>query len=302
MLINFLFNKIVAMLCCVVLCSQFLLAQPTTNAPSTTANAPPLQNNIGNVAISTTANYTTPTPTNNGSLNATKPEVLSSGFIDVVKNGQVNASARLIRLFVGEPNKFSIPLSIYGGVSANNFSNNNTTLAATNKSNAHLVNNFINPMSGLINISFDDIVFAHKKSKVVTKFGFSYQAGIRVLTGNKVGLANNPTTGTPINFFNSFGSAGLFFQTGAWERNNSKNVGIFWLSARYIQSYTKASQLQEIMPTLKTDGMYNGYALGWGIEIDKLINLKIILYKYFKQPEIEFSQAIYQFSFNYSLK
>ena len=30
-----------------------------------------------------------------------KPEILTSGFIDVVNNGQVNASARFIRLFIG---------------------------------------------------------------------------------------------------------------------------------------------------------------------------------------------------------
>ena len=30
-----------------------------------------------------------------------KPEILTSGFIDIVNNGQVNASARFIRLFVG---------------------------------------------------------------------------------------------------------------------------------------------------------------------------------------------------------
>jgi len=30
-----------------------------------------------------------------------KPEILTSGFIDIINNGQVNASARFIRLFIG---------------------------------------------------------------------------------------------------------------------------------------------------------------------------------------------------------
>jgi hypothetical protein len=34
-----------------------------------------------------------------------KPEIFTSGFIDVMNNGQVNASARFIRLFIGEPGK-----------------------------------------------------------------------------------------------------------------------------------------------------------------------------------------------------
>ena len=52
-----------------------------------------------------------------------KPEIFTSGFIDVMNNGQVNASARFIRLFIGEPGKFALPISFYGGVSNNNFQN-----------------------------------------------------------------------------------------------------------------------------------------------------------------------------------
>ena len=57
-----------------------------------------------------------------------KPEIFSSGFIDVMNNGQVNAFARFIKLFIGEPGKFSIPLSFYGGVSSNNFQNQNNAV------------------------------------------------------------------------------------------------------------------------------------------------------------------------------
>src|SRR6476660_7559427 len=79
-----------------------------------------------------------------------KPEILSSGFIDVINNGQLNASARFIRLYIGEPGRIAIPLSFYSGVSANNFSSSQS--AAGLKSNDHLVNNFINPLSGLVNV------------------------------------------------------------------------------------------------------------------------------------------------------
>ncbi|GAB2834047.1 hypothetical protein [Ferruginibacter profundus] len=61
------------------------------------------------------------------SLNPSKPEIFTSGFIDIVNNGQINASARFIRLYIGEPHKFAIPLSLYGGVSNNNFQNQSNT-------------------------------------------------------------------------------------------------------------------------------------------------------------------------------
>src|SRR5690349_4864950 len=52
-----------------------------------------------------------------------KIDILSSGFIDIMNNGQLNASARFIRIFIGEPGKFALPLCIYSGVSSNYFQN-----------------------------------------------------------------------------------------------------------------------------------------------------------------------------------
>jgi hypothetical protein len=229
-----------------------------------------------------------------------KPEIFTSGFIDIINNGQVNASARFIRLYVGEPGKFAIPLSIYSGVSSNNFANQQSPVF--NRSNDQLVTNFINPLSGLANISIDGVIFFKKKTEKVTKTGLLYHVGERILTGIRTGLVTDPATGKPVNFLNSFSSLGLYFQTGAWERNNTKNVGVSWFAFRYIGCYTNPSQLKEIMPMIETNGLYHGYSLAWGVEINKLVNIKVVYYKYSKKPEIDYYLPIYQFSFNYSLK
>lgn len=227
-----------------------------------------------------------------------KPEIFTNGFIDILNSGQVNASARFIRLFIGEPGKFAIPLSLYSGVSSNSFQN------PTNiqKSNDALVTNFINPLSGLANISIDGIVFFNNKSTKVTKAGFLYHAGERILTGIRTGPVNDPATGKPVNFLNSFGSLGLYFQTGAWDRNNSKNVGISWFALRYIGCYTNPNQLKEFLPSVETNGLYHGWSLAWGVEINNFVNIKVVYYKYVKKPEINYYLPIYQFSFNYTLK
>jgi hypothetical protein len=227
-----------------------------------------------------------------------KPEIFTTGFIDVLNNGQINASARLIRLFVGEPGKFAIPLSLYSGVSANNFQ---AQAQIGIKSNDHLVNNFINPLSGLVNLSVDGIVY-FKKTEKITKTGFIYHFGEKILTGFKTGQITNPQTGNPVNFLNSFGSLGIYFQTGAWERSNNQNVGIFWLTYRFIACYTNPKQIKAFLPDINTNGFYNGSCIGGGVEINNVVNLKVLYYKYFKQPEIDYSQPIYQFTFNYSLK
>ena len=229
-----------------------------------------------------------------------KPEIFTSEFIDIVNNGQINASVRFIRLFIGEPGKFAIPLSLYGGVSNNNFQNQSNT-GGTQRNNDHLVNQYINPLSGLVNISVDDIVYFAQKQKI-TKTGFLYHFGERLLTGYRTGLVTNPQTGKPTNFLNSFATLGLYFQTGAWERNNAKNVGVFWLAVRYVGSFTNPRQIKEFIPDINTNGFYHGYSAGFGVEVNHLVNLKLIYYKYLKKPEIEYSFPIYQFSFNYALK
>ena len=229
-----------------------------------------------------------------------KPEILTSGFIDIVNNGQLNASARFIRLYIGEPGKFAIPLSMYSGVSSNNFQNQQ--LQGGQRSNEQLVSSFINPLSGLANISVDGVLFFNRTTTGVTKAGFLYHAGIRILTGYKAGLVTEPSTGRPVNFLNSFSTSGLYFQTGAWERNNAKNIGVFWMAGRYIICKTGEKQLKEILPGILTNGLYHGWSVAWGVEINNLVNIKVVYYKYVKRPEIDYSLPVYQFSFNYSLR
>jgi hypothetical protein len=165
-----------------------------------------------------------------------------------------------------------------------------------------LVNGFINPLSGLANLCIDGVGFLSPQKDKLTRFGFIYHAGVRILTGYKSGDITDPATGNPINFLNSFGTSGLYFQTGAWERNNNKNVGVFWLAGRYIVCKSNTKQLKEILPSITTNGLYHGWSLGWGVEINNLVNIKVLYYKYVKKPEIDYTLPIYQFSFNYSLR
>lgn len=237
-----------------------------------------------------------------------KPELFTSGFIDIFNSGQVNASARFLRLNIGEPGKFSVPLSFYSGVSSNNFQSQSSR-PFDPKSNAHLIIDYINPLSGLINVSSESIIFFKKNCKI-TRPGITYQIGERLLTGYRTVYESDEEhtagteTVTPVNFFNTFGSIGLYFQTGAWEKNNKDNneTGLFWLSLRMIACYTSAKQIQTFLPDVETSGLYTGWSFGFGVEINSVVNLKVLYYKYIKQPEIDYYPSIYQFSFNYCIK
>jgi hypothetical protein len=228
-----------------------------------------------------------------------KPEIFTNGFIDIMNNGQINASARFVRLLIGEPGKFAIPLSFYSGVSANNFQN--LSVAGGLRSNDHLVSAYINPLNGLVNISSDGIIF-FKRAVTITRTGFLYHIGARILTGYKAGPVTDPQTGKPINFLNNFVTAGFYFQTGAWERDHIKNEGLFWLIIRYHLCYTRPEQINKFLPALYTNGVYTGVSFGFGIEVNNLVNIKAIYYQYIKRPEIDYTLPIYQFSFNYSIR
>lgn len=227
-----------------------------------------------------------------------KAAIFNAGFIDLVNNGQVSASARLLKLMIGEPGKISIPFSVYSGVSNNAFQQN--SISGYLKSNEHLLTQFITPLSGLLNFSVDGISFAGRHQRL-TKFGLLYQAGERVLTGVRTGSIANPLTGKPYNFLNSYAVGGLYLQTGAWERGREGNMGICWLTLRYHCCYSNPKQLHVFLSDLNTNGFYTGFSMGFGIEITSLVNIKAIYYRYDKAPEMDYGLPIYQFSFTYAL-
>jgi len=228
-----------------------------------------------------------------------KPGIFTNGFIDVMNNGQVNASARLIRIYVGEPGRFTVPLSVYTGVSANNFQDQ--LIGIGQRTNDHLLSAFLNPLSGLVNFSGDGMIYFMNDAKL-SRIGIPYNFGERILTGFRSGAITDPQTGRPVNFLNSYFSSGVYFQTGAWERANIGNPGLFWLVCRWHSTYTHPNLIKEFLEIDKTNGIYMGYSIGFGVHINNLLNLKAIYYKYTKAPETLNTMPIYQFTFNYSFK
>jgi hypothetical protein len=272
------------LLVCLLVCLSFLLAygHGTGAAAITLLACTPVSDTL--------RKQTTPPPD--------RPELFNAGFIDIVNSGQVAAAARLVKLQIGEQGKFSLPLSVYGGVS-------NTSFAAGSSSsvlrgNEHLINQFITPLSGLLNLSVEGIWFIKPRSSV-TKWGLLYQLGERVLTGHKVSSPGFFSAQRPLHFINSYMVAGLYFQTGAWEKTSPKNIGVCWLALRYHLCYTGKGQLQQFLPAFAGQGLYSGYSMGMGVRVNTLINLKAVYYQYQKAPEPDYLLPIYQFSFNYTV-
>lgn len=221
-----------------------------------------------------------------------KPELFNSGFIDFQNSGQMNASARVFKLYIGELHEFMLPLSVYSGVSGNNI---NTGNAASAKGSEQMILGLINPMSGVFNLSTDNSFRFHKKAKSITGFSFVYQLGEKIITGQQA------FTFKTFSFFSSYANTGLLFQTGAWEKDKEKNMVVFWLLFRYhvVRISNSFQSLSGYPPNKK---IFKGFSIGMGIEINNVLNIKSYYYHYINPGTADFEITIYQLTFNYSLR
>lgn len=220
-----------------------------------------------------------------------KPELFNSGFIDFQNSGQVNASARVFKLYIGEPKKIMVPLSVYSGVSGNNINTGNTT----SKGSEQMILGLINPMSGIFNVSTDNIIRLGKRGKSITGFSLIYQLGEKMITGNQA------ITLKSFSFFSTYANTGILFKTGAWEKDKEKNMGTFWLLLRFhlVQTSNSFQKLSGYPPNSK---IFKGYSIGIGIEINNVLNIKTYYYRYINAGASIFDIPIFQLTFNYNMK
>ncbi|MFW2475337.1 MAG: hypothetical protein ACN4EP_00385 [Sediminibacterium sp.] len=214
-----------------------------------------------------------------------KPELFNSGFIDFQNSGQMNASSRVFRVFIGEPGKFTLPISIYSGVTGN---------TSALRGSEPLMLGLINPLSGAFNISTDNMIRLGN-NKSITGFSAILQVGEKLLIGQQA------TTLKSFNFFSTYTNFGIHFQTGAWEKNKEKNMGVFWVLARY-HLVQIANSFQRLSGYPPDEISFRGYSIGVGIEINNVLNIKSYYYRYIEPGVSTFEVPIYQLTFNYSMR
>jgi hypothetical protein len=216
-------------------------------------------------------------------------QILKNGFVDFLTDGSIQASARLLRINIGEKNKFYLPLFIYTGASGNAF--------GSDKLNQTTVSNLLNPIGGIINLSFNGLQNIIK-AEGITKLKLAYQLGGRLINGK------DSITKERFNFFNTLANLGLFFQTGAWTPDNPSNMGVFYAQVKISTSFSSEENLKNIFGKSALDKNYFiGYSLDTGIEINQTINVKLGVYKYTNNQGISLlKDPVFKFSLDYSLK
>lgn len=215
-----------------------------------------------------------------------KAEVLKNGFIDILTNGDMQASARLLKLNIGNPNGFYMPFYIYTGASGNSLGENNL--------NQTLISNLLNPIGGSLNLSFNGLQQL-VKPEPYRKIDFAYQFGVKCTNGEDTLLNEN------VNFFNVFVNLGLFFQTQAWKDNDTDNIGVFWVQGKIIADYASKNKLEKVFYYINENYFY-GYSFDLGVEIDRVVNIKIGVYQFLNNVDIKLlTKPTVKLSIDYSL-
>ena len=228
------------------------------------------------------------------------PEWLSAGMMELGQGGQMQASARVVRLNIGEPGKWQIPLSIYSGVTQAGANSMNATGTGF-RSNESITWQLYSPWSGVFNIGFEGQRMWSSWG-VQSGLRFVFQFGERVLTGYRVGSLNDPLTGKQQPLWNHYAVAGCVLHTGAWERSNPRNLGRGWVMARTHLSYSAPEQLRFLFPIEGMRGLYGGASMGLGIEVSRLVQVRCSVYWPIRGPEWSNQRNLTQFSFQYNWK
>jgi hypothetical protein len=216
-------------------------------------------------------------------------ELLSRGFVDIFTNGKMQGTAQLLKINIGEPDAFYIPLFILVGASGDGL--------GEQEKNENTVANLLNPIGGIFNGTVNGRNNLYSSSTGITSLKFAYQ-----LSGKLIN-AQDSLTGESKFLGAGYGNAGLFFQTGAWEPDAEGNMGVFWMQAKVTGSYAFDNAiLTDVFGSTVTDNYFIGYSIDLGIEINNRINLKAGAYQYLNNQDIELmKKPVFKFSLDYNL-
>lgn len=226
---------------------------------------------------------------NSLAANGDKPELLTKGFVDYGVAGQIQASAQLLKLNIGEPEGFKIPIYIITSATSGNLGDN--------EKNKSTLFDIINPTGGILNLgaNLNSRIIKISKSGITNLRFNSFFCG-KLLSGRELLTdASKINTGFYL-------EPGVTFQTGAWEADEGyKDGGIFWLSLKYVFTYVSEEDLRTYFESSSTKSP-NGPKIELGILIKEKVNIKITIFKALSGDDLPtLNKEQYKLAFDYNL-
>lgn len=189
------------------------------------------------------------------------PEWLSQGLFDVVASGQIQTAASIVKIHIGEPGVFHIPLYLMTGTTSSPL--------GTDSGNEATVWDLISQTGGLLAVAANGSRLLTSSTSGITNLKVGFSASGKLISGQ------NQMTGDRDFFGGGYLDAGLIFQTGAWEGDGGyEEGGVFWMQARYSYGLASQTTLDELFgPTVAERP--HGVRLDGGIYIKDRVNIKV---------------------------
>jgi len=183
--------------------------------------------------------------------------IADRAFVDLLNGGQLQTSAELVRICVGE-GKIVLPLYFLMG-------SNSASVSDPSDEQKSLAT-LIAPTAGTFNVQLVNANELKSWGKF-TDLSVSYQAGIRY---SRLPVAGSADVSEPV--VSGDFAAGLRFQTVAWKAGDPATSGLFWVQAQLGGRVVSQANMQRVFgldarkpTTVSVEG---------GIMIEGLITLK----------------------------
>lgn len=186
-------------------------------------------------------------------------DLFKAGQFDIGQNGMTQAGINILRLRIGEPNGFNIPLYIALTSTGPGLGSGEDQPQAT-------LARFIIPTGGLINVAIND-------SKPFSKMGpksalsYSYHLGYKLNSGiDSLTLKNEL-------FSSAFFDAGIRFVTGAWVEDDTSKLGLGFIQIKAFATFSSESTLRNLINS-SVSNVFAGISGDAGIFIKDYADLR----------------------------
>jgi hypothetical protein len=180
------------------------------------------------------------------------------GFLDLLSDGQAHASAQLVRLCIGEPGRFTVPLYFVAGTSGG--------AAGSPSAQEATAADLLNPIGGNVSVSFTGGGDLARWGDYTT-VGFAYHAGGRYLHARD-------TTDSGVPLYVGSAHVGIRAQTGAWDLASPATAGIAWLQVTLAATAASQEGLRRVFGPA-AGSTTASLSVDLGVDIAGRVNAKV---------------------------
>ncbi len=203
-----------------------------------------------------------PAPDRNVCSPSNSIAVLERAFLDMTTQGQAQASAQVVRICIGEPGKFALPLYFLAGATGG--------AAGAQTQGEATASTLLNPLGGNLALALND------DYRMLTLGDHSFLRLTYTVAGRYLHMTDSAGVGVPL-VVGTF-AGGLRLQTAAWSPGDTtEGVGTAWLQLTVAGDVASKGRLATIFGPNATNWA-TSINVDMGVKVSGRLNAKISLY------------------------